>query len=160
MKRIEVTVETKKVVYEAYDGNQFNSSEECTKYEESAKCALLSKYNKYVIRKTSECDLFDIGSEESDYDIVTIPDNYAEQVILQVLYLFNSYLTDKKYEDINKIYVNRINRAKEEKDYLFISRGYCGDGDNSFYPTSTFNEHKENILKLCKPEEPAKTEEK
>lgn len=160
MKRIEVTVETKKVVYEAYDGNQFTSSEECTKYEESAKCALLSKYNKYVIRKTTEDALFDAGSEEFDYDIVTIPHDDAEETILQLLYFFNPYFMDKKYEDTNERYVNRINRAKKEKDYLFISRGYCGDGGDSFYPTCTFNEHKEKILELCKPEELAKTEEK
>lgn len=160
MKRVDVTVETTKVVYEAYDGNQFGSKEECAKYEESAKCALLSKYNKYVIRKTNELNLFDAGSDEYDYDIVTIPDDYAEQVVLQVLYLFNSYLTDEKYEDNNERYVNRISRAKEEKDFLFISRGYCGDGGYSFCPTCTFNEHKEDILELCKPEEPAKTEEK
>ena len=160
MKRVDVTVETKKVVYEAYDGSQFDSSDECTKYEKSAKCALLSKYNKYVIRKTNEEDLFDAGSEEYDYDIVTIPDDYAEQVVLQVLYLFNPYLTDEKHEDNNEMYVNRISRAKKEKDYLFINRGYCGDGGDSFYPTCTFNEHKENILELCKPEELAITEEK
>lgn len=160
MKRIEVTVETKKVVYEAYDGNQFNSSEECTKYEESAKCALLSKYNKYVIRKTTECDLFEAGSEDYDYDVVTIPDDYAEQVILQILYLFNPYLKEENHKKDNERCVNRVSRAKEEKDYLFISRGYCGDGGDSFWTTCTFNEHKEKMLELCKPEEPAKTEEK
>ena len=160
MKRVEVTVETTKIVYEAYDGSQFDSSDECTKYEESAKCALLSKYNKYVIRKTNEYVLFDAGSEEYDYDIVTIPDDYAEQVVLQVLYLFNPYLIDDKHEDNNKRYVNRISRAKKEKDFLFINRGYCGDGGDSFWTTCTFNERKESMLELCKPEEPAKTEEK
>ena len=160
MKRIEVTVETTKVVYEACDGIQFAAKEECAKYEESAKCALLSKYNRYVVRKTNEYVLFDAGSEEDDYDIVTIPDDYAEQVVLQVLYLFNPYLTDEKHEDNNERYVNIISRAKKEKDYLFINRGYCGDGDDSFYPTCTFNERKESMLKLCEPEKPAKTEEK
>lgn len=160
MKRVEVTVETTKVVYEAYDGNQFADMEECSEYEESAKCALLSKYNKYIIRKTTECDLFYAGSEDYDYDVVTIPDDYAEQVILQVLYLFNPCLREENNKKDNERCVNRVSRAKEEKDYLFISRGYRGDGDDSFYPTCTFNEHKENILKLCKPEEPAKTEEK
>ena len=160
MKRIEVTVETTKVVYEACDSSQFADKEECAKYEESAKCALLSKYNRYVIRKTNEYVLFDAGSEEYDYDIVTIPDDYAEQVVLQVLYLFNPYLTDERHEDNNERYVNRISRAKKEKDFLFINRGYCDDGGNSFLPTCTFNERKEDMLELCKPEEPAKTEEK
>ena len=160
MKRIEVKVETTKVVYEACDGIQFAAKEECAKYEESAKCALLSKYNKYVIRKTTECDLFDAGSEDYDYDIVTIPDDNAEQIILQVLYLFNPYLKEENHKKDNERCVNRISRAKEEKDFLFISRGYCGDGGDSFWTTCTFNEHKEDILELCKPEEPAKTEEK
>lgn len=160
MKRIEVTVEITKVVYEACDGIQFAAKEECAKYEESAKCALLSKYNKYVIRKTTECDLFDAGSEDYDYDIVTIPDDNAEQVILQVLYLFNPSLKEENHKKDNERCVNRISRAKEEKDFLFISRGYCGDEGDSFWTTCTFNEHKEDILELCKPEEPAKTEEK
>ena len=160
MKRVEVKVEAIKIIYEAYDGNQFDSKEECAKYEESAKCALLSKYNKYVIRKTTECDLFDAGSEDYDYDIVTIPDDYAEQVVLQVLYLFNPYLKEENHKKDNERCVNRISRAKEEKDFLFIGRGYCGDGGDSFWTTCTFNEHKEDILELCKPEEPAKTEEK
>ena len=160
MKRVDVTVETKRVVYEAYDGRQFDSSEECTKYEKSAKCALLSKYNKYVIRKTNEEDLFDAGSEEYDYDIVTIPDDYAEQVVLQLLYLFNPHLTGENSKENNERCVNRISRAKKEKDFLFISRGYCGDGGDSFWTTCTFNERKESMLELCKPEEPAKTEEK
>ena len=159
MKRVDVTVETKKVVYEAYDGNQFDSSEECTKYEKSAKCALLSKYNKYVIRKTNECDLFNAGSEDYDYDIVTIPDDYAEQVILQLLYLFNPSLKEERHKEANERCVNIVSRAKEEKDFLFISRGYCGNTDD-FGLTCTFNERKESMLELCKPEEPAKTEEK
>lgn len=160
MKRIEVTVETTKIMYEAYDGNQFPSKEECAKYEESAKCALLSKYNKYVIRKTNEENLFDAGSEEYDYDIVTIPHDDAEETILQLLYFFNPYLTDERHEENNERYVNRISRAKKEKDFLFINRGYCDDGGNSFLPTCTFNERKEDMLELCKPEESAKTEEK
>lgn len=46
MKQIEAEKRTKVTYYEAIDGTTFLNKEECKAYEDTAKCVLLSMYNK------------------------------------------------------------------------------------------------------------------
>lgn len=48
MKEISVKQEVFVTKYEAMDGKQFTSKEECQKYEDSAMCVITSKYNELV----------------------------------------------------------------------------------------------------------------
>ena len=43
MKEITKEVKNTYTVYQASDGTEFNSKEECKKYEDTAKCVLLTK---------------------------------------------------------------------------------------------------------------------
>ena len=49
-----ITIQETKYItkYKAIDGTIFNSDSECKKYEESAKCALLYKYNKFAFNRS------------------------------------------------------------------------------------------------------------
>ena len=52
----EISVEQKTYIrkWEAIDGTQFNSREDCEKYENSAKCVILAKYKDFVIKESDE----------------------------------------------------------------------------------------------------------
>ena len=45
-------------VFEAVDGTRFSDKAECEVYERSAKGLLLSKYNKLVVKKSSDYNIF------------------------------------------------------------------------------------------------------
>ena len=70
MKPIEIEKVTKVTHYEAIDGTTFTTEEECVKYEDTAKCVLLTKYKPLVKRTASECDIFNTGSDEYMIDIL------------------------------------------------------------------------------------------
>ena len=46
---VEKTLTVRK--YEAVDGTLFDDKDECQRYENTARCVLLSKYNKLIIKK-------------------------------------------------------------------------------------------------------------
>ena len=54
MKQVEIENITKVTKYEAIDGTLFSSKEECVKYEETAKCVLLGKYKRLVVKSIKE----------------------------------------------------------------------------------------------------------
>lgn len=82
MKQIKVEEKYTKFYYEATDGRKFETSEECTKWEKSAKCAGLTKYKDYVVKSVTEYDLYTTGSEEYNIEIVKVPNDEAENLIL------------------------------------------------------------------------------
>ena len=87
----EIQKETKQyvTVYEAVDGTEFTSKEECKKYEESAKCVLMTKYNKLVVKTCTEYDLFNcIGSEDETVDIIKITSLSDIDTILKLIALY------------------------------------------------------------------------
>ena len=72
MEQIVKKVETTSTitVYQAIDGTEFSSKEECLKYEGTVECLLLTKYNRLVKRRVSEDELFNTGSDECMIDIL------------------------------------------------------------------------------------------
>ena len=76
-KTIEKTI--KSAVYEANDGTQFQTMEECEKYENTAKCALLIRYNKLVLKSLMESDIFTAGNEDYIVDIIEMKSIYPQE---------------------------------------------------------------------------------
>ena len=63
MKEIIKEVKNTYTVYQAIDGTEFDSKEECKKYEDTAKCLLLTKYRPLVKKTVTEIDVFNTGSD-------------------------------------------------------------------------------------------------
>ena len=142
----EIQKETKQyvTVYEAVDGTEFTSKEECKKYEESAECVLMTKYNKLVVKTCSEYDLFNcIGSEDETVDIIKITSLSDIDTILKLIALY--YPSAAKDTEWMQKREDRLTDAYNSNSLVVIGRGYKGDG---FYLSFTFNEIIKNITKI------------
>lgn len=136
MKQISVPITTYREHFEATDGTQFDTKEECQKYESSAKCALLSRYKKLAVNRDTEYNLIGYGSDDSNVEICVVNSMDDVNIILQLVALYGSNITDEKR--------NSVIRAMENKELLLIYRGYNNDG---FYVESTKEELIERIEK-------------
>lgn len=88
-----------KTVYEtkyiASDGTEFSVKEECAKYEESLKCVLFTGLKSLIVKTTSECTLFDTGSD--DDCVIAIRMNDAEEKAKLMNYLSHEYRHSRNY---------------------------------------------------------------
>ena len=124
-KTIEKTI--KSTVYEANDGTQFQTMAECEKYETTAICALLTRYNKLVLKSLMESDIFTAGSDDYIVDIIEIKSTEDLNLVLQLYKLINSNSSTRD---------NLVIESFENGDKLCIGRGYTGEED-CFWPIST-----------------------
>ena len=146
MKEISVEQKTYIKKWEAADGTQFNSREDCEKYENSAKCVVLTKYKDFVIKESDEYHLFGVGSEDCQVDIVRVPDEKAIDVIFQAFCFFRDWESDENKEKARKTITN----AFEYNDFLIIDRGYELD---NLYIIGTLDDVIEQIKERVKPDE-------
>ena len=146
MKEISVEQKTYIKKWEAADGTQFNSREDCGKYENSAKCVVLTKYKDFVIKESDEYHLFGVGSEDCQVEIVRVPDEKAIDVIFQVFCFFRDWESDENKEKARKTITN----AFEYNDFLIIDRGYELD---NLYIIGTLDDVIEQIKERVKPNE-------
>ena len=135
-KTIEKTVRS--IIYEANDGTQFQTMAECEKYETTARCVLLTRYNKLVLKSLMESDIFTAGNEDYIVDIIEMKSTEDLNLVLQLYKLINN---DSCARD------NLIIESFENKDKLCIGRGYTGEQD-SFWPIST-EQHIIQRVKNC-----------
>lgn len=144
----EISVEQKTYIrkWEAIDGTQFNSREDCEKYEDSAKCVVLAKYKDFVIKESDEYHLFGVGNEDCQVDVVRVPNEKAIDVIFQLFCFFCDWDSDENKERIRKI----ITHAFEYNDFLLIDRGYELD---NLYILGTLSDVIEKIKERVKPNE-------
>ena len=133
-------------VYEAIDGTIFPDKAECEIYERSAKCLLLSKYNKLVIKKDVEYNIFGCGSEDGYVDIVKILCSEDIDVIMQTLGVINPHMLKEGNKERYDKYRNILVKAWDENDLVFIFRGCEDDG---FWIEGTLSDRIFNIAKAC-----------
>ena len=133
-------------VYEAIDGTRFSDKTECEIYEKSAKCLLLSKYNKLIIKRDFEYNIFGFGSEDDYVDIVKILCREDINVIMQTLGVINPHLLEERYKERYDKYQSILVKALEEGDLVFIFRGY---DDSVFSVEGTLSDRIYNIAKAC-----------
>lgn len=141
MKEIKQTYQVTK--YQAEDGTIFDTKEECEKYDKSAKCVLLGKYNDLVIRQTNCYDLCNPfgGSDEYDVDIVKVSTKEDVDLILQLVYFYNPNFRKKDYHEREINIIKLVNSALiSDSHILFIGRGYSVDEDFCVLTT------KENLI--------------
>lgn len=70
-KIIENVVKSK--VYIAFDGKEFDSWEECAKYEASKQDEVVSNFKKIVVGTASECDIYNTGDGDEGCVVAFIP---------------------------------------------------------------------------------------
>lgn len=144
MKEVQKEIKQHITVYEAVDGAEFKSKEECKKYEESAKCVLIAKYNKLVVKTGSESDIFEgIGSEDETINIVKINNASDIDIILKLIALH--YPSVAKNPEWLQKRESRLTDAYNSNSLVIIGRGYEGD---CFYLSTTFNEIEKTITKI------------
>ena len=144
----EITKEKKSTytVYQAVDGTEFNSIEECQKYEDTAKCLLLTKYKPLVKRTVSEYDIFNTGSEEYMVDILQYLSSESDIDIL--IQLNRLYYSGRKSDDAfyDKMR-SKLEKCLKNRDIVLIGRGTEYDGYDTFYIFTTLQEITDNITK-------------
>lgn len=143
MKEVQKEIKQHITVYEAIDGTEFNSKEECKKYEESAKCVLIAKYNKLVVRSASEFDIFNIGSEEETINIIKINSLSDIDTILKLIALHSP--TVSRNPEWLQERESRLTDAYNSNSLVVIGRGYEGD---CFYLSTTFNEIDKTLTEI------------
>lgn len=142
----EIQKETKQyiTIYEAVDGTEFKSKEECAKYEKSAECVLMAKYNKLVVKSCLESDIFGcIGSEEETINIVKINSLSDIDIILKLIALY--YPNAAKDPEWMQRKEDILTDAYNSNSLVVIGRGYEGD---CFYLSTTFNEIVKTLTKI------------
>ena len=134
-------------VYEAIDGTIFPDKAECEIYERSAKCLLLSKYNRLVIKKEVEYNIFGCGSEDGYVDIVKLHSKKDIDVIMQTLGVINPHMLKENNKERYDKYQDILEKACSEDDLVFIFRGCEDDG---FWIEGTLSNRISNIVKACR----------
>ena len=146
MKPIEIEKVTKVTRYEAIDGTTFTTKEECVKYEDTAKCVLLTKYKPLVKRTASECDIFNTGSDEYMIDILQYLSSESDiDILIQLhrLYCSNRNLNDDFYNKMR----SKLEKCLKNRDIILIGRGTEYDGYDNFYILTTLQDITDNITK-------------
>lgn len=144
----EITKEKKSTytVYQAVDGTEFNSKEECQKYEDTAKCLLLTKYKPLVKRTVNECDIFNTGSDEYMIDILHYLSSESDiDILIQLnrLYYSGRKLNDDFYDNMR----SKLEKCLKNRDIVLIGRGTEYDGYDNFFILTTLQEITDNITK-------------
>lgn len=125
--------------YEAYDGSIFKTKEECIKYEETAQCVIIKKFNDLIEYSSNECSLFNCGSDDYIIDFVKPKTQDEADTIMQMLELYNT--NDDRARKL-------IKEAQENNDYLLI--GHDTYDVNNIYVWNTrssiLNSIKENLF--------------
>lgn len=114
--KIKEVIETKTYeLYIASDGTEFTNIEECKRYEDTAKCVLLSKYKNWVIKSTNEWEIFDAGCEESYIDIIRVSEDKID-TILQLTKLLG-------YTNEERLQKDRTRLESSIGELVLIGRG-------------------------------------
>lgn len=135
-------------VYVANDGTEFNSQEECQKYDNSALGVVRARYEKLVVKTKTEDDILGIGSCEVVVKILRIKSEDDVNTVMQMFLLENPHLMDNK-ERVEKT-EKEISLALTEDDFLVVNHGYDYD---AFWVMGTTRQLKEQIDAFVTPDE-------
>ena len=105
MKKIdkEITHVEHKTVYQAWDGEEFNTAEECDKYEQSAASVVMARLEDCLIAKNYDNEIFDCGD-----------DNQYKTVVP---------LAEEDINTLNQLYFMFTGRGKEEPLFSYNEIG-------------------------------------
>jgi hypothetical protein len=138
--------------YESFDGNLWDTKEECEKYEKSAEGVLKLKFQDLIVDKADAWDLMR-GYEDNDVIGVKLTKEEDKDTVLQLYLFLNPHLSEEKetYKKWLEQYRSYINEAFEKKDLLLM--GINCEGEYYFIgPRNKFVENLKNFGKPVKSE--------
>lgn len=141
METVEKITEIKETFYKATDGTLFEEREECLKYESSARCVLLTRYENLVIKTLSEGEVFGCTGSDYEIDICKVKDDRDIDIILQLHKLYCSSISIDSLKDIKEKLETSINCGA-----VLIGRGY--NREETFWFITTTNNLVERIKSL------------
>lgn len=136
--------------YESFDGNLWDTKEECEKYEKSAEGVFKLKFQDLIVAKQDAWDLMR-GYEDNDVIGVKLTKEEDKDTVLQLYLFLNPHLLNEseKYKEWLEQYRSYINEAFEKKDLLLM--GVNCEGDYYFLgPRNKFIENLKNFDKTKK----------
>ena len=144
----------KYTVYQAVDGTEFNSLEECEKYEESALGVIRSKIAKLIVydtRKIPGEDAWTIMGGCNDHDIVAVKMNTATDldVVKQWLLLECPYYNSEGRKELKAKRFEIFEEAYNNEDVLIFGMN-C---DNEGYFINSRQNIIDKLSSLDKPKE-------
>lgn len=138
--------------YESFDGNLWDTKEECKKYEKSAEGVLKLKFQDLIVAKDNAWNLMR-GYEDNDVIGVKLIKEEDKDTVLQLYLMLNSHLLkeDERYKEWLDEYKSYINEAYENKDLLLM--GINCEGEYYFIgPRNKFVDNLKNFGKPTKSE--------
>ena len=118
----EVTKERvqKYTVYQAVDGTEFNTREECQEYDNSAKGVLRGKLKDLIVNdKYNGWDLMG-GDEDHNIIAVKVPTEADIDIVLQNYYLDNPWILQDGREELRNELILAVNQAYREQDVILF----------------------------------------
>lgn len=134
--------------YESFDGNLWDTKEECEKYEKSAEGVLKLKFQDLIVAKDNAWNLMR-GYEDNDVIGVKLTKEEDKDTVLQFYLFLNPHLLNEseKYKEWIEQYRSYINEAYEKKDLLLMETNCDGD----YYFIGPRNKFVENLKNFGKP---------
>lgn len=135
--------------YESFDGNLWDTKEECEKYEKSAEGVLKLKFQDLIVAKDNAWDLMR-GYEDNDVIGVKLTKEEDKDTVLQLYLFLNPHYNDSTCDTYKKWleqYRSYINEAFEKKDLLLMGINCYGD----YYFIGPRNKFIENLKNFGKP---------
>ena len=147
MKEVKIEKTSYDIKWEAIDGTQFSSEEECKKYEQSAVMVLWARFLKLVVAKECEYSFFKVGCEDNSVYAIKMEAPEDVNTVMQLYLLDNPWLTTcengEKYK--NEAF-EAINKAYKDKDILFVGEN-CEEG---IFIIGTRNDMVKNLINIDK----------
>lgn len=148
----EITKEHTKVekytVYEAVDGTEFNTREECQEYDNSAKGVLRGRLKELIVNDKYDGWELMGGNEDNTILAISVPSRAAVDIILQNYYLDQPWVLKNDTVYLEKL-KNAVNQAYREGDVVLFGLN-C---DDSLYFIDTRNNIIDRLNNLDKKEE-------
>jgi hypothetical protein len=120
----EVTKERTKVekytVYQAIDGTEFNTREECQEYDNSAKGVLRGKLKDLIVNDEYNGWALMGGNEDHNIIAVKVPTETDIDIVLQNYYLDNPWILEDGREEFRNELILTVNQAYREQDVILF----------------------------------------
>jgi len=114
------------VMYQATDGTEFNTQEDCASYEASAKGVLRGRLKEFIVNDRYNCwDLLG-GDEEHQCLAIAVPTEEAKYVILQNYYLDQAWILKPDNSRYKERVDNAVQKAYENNDIILFGLN-CDD---------------------------------
>lgn len=126
MKEVVKEVIKREIIWEASDGTQFNSKEECQKYENTANCVIRTRYSPLVVKSLREEELLINGCYDTIIEVIKLDDSSDINTVLAMCRLYG-------YDEDEAV----CKKALKNDSYILINRGYDND---SFWIMGTIDD--------------------